>query len=461
MHFGKFERGYFGGGGRGAKCICMMCVRYNIVLLQDLEERLKSKSEELAWHREKAADIENKYLVLEREISHHCIMNLEETSQQNQVMEDLLSLKKRLASENEAHCNFLQTLLDLIAHESPSTAHSPSAPKWGKLSASVLASIESVLASLQCCKTVLERQHLLLEDAAQMHEEALSRLALEKEERERQWEHRLAELKRNYEMLLMERDGEVSLNPPIQASRDAITSEHSEQLKKPISKQEQSNSDLTSQLAQLKEIHKVYKNDRACLLSCVSLMTVSCYSALNRIQQLCFQKHALVHLLGRSHQAFRSRTGIVEGSEPQNSAQPPIKVLRLKVIAIVVLAANRLQQLRTDTAQFFKSNFPMSETGLCWTTMLPHIGLKPSRSGLTARGCVLSDVDLARWLRSEQVLVDARRCFSGLQATLDSYTCHPHPSSRKPAKSGEGKKLRRLVLQSHSDFIAAVSAYFQ
>ena len=65
---------------------------------------------------------------------------------------------------------------------------------------------------LDCCKVVMERQNSLLENAAQLHEDALVKQELEERERENMWEQRLTKDRQSYESLLTEGSGRTNAN---------------------------------------------------------------------------------------------------------------------------------------------------------------------------------------------------------------------------------------------------------
>ena len=82
---------------------------------------------------------------------------------------------------------------------------------WNKLAHTVKCSVQTQLnllkqarEELDCCKVVIERQNSLLENAAQLHEDALVKQELEERERENIWEQRLTKVRQSYESLLTE-----------------------------------------------------------------------------------------------------------------------------------------------------------------------------------------------------------------------------------------------------------------
>lgn len=420
-------------------------------------------AEELAWHREQASNIQDKFLVLEREIDYHCAREKHETKEARQkvVRKELISLRKRLTSINDSHCKFLKKLLDIFASENWVDSVSTDS-SWGNLSSVVEMAIQSAVKSLKhakeeitYCKTVMERQNTLLEDAAQMHEEAVTKLALEEEGREQQWEQRLTEIRRNYESILTERDsGNVDLQDQIKHGVCEL-----EKLKRTNSRLQQSNSSLNLQLDQLKDVHKLYRSDRACLLSCVCLVTGSLFASTNRIQQLCYQKQLIVQLT--SGKDFRHHTEPLPKSEHSHeNRQDGPHVSHFKVVAIAVLAANRLMRLTNESLRLYKS------TGLGndghFDSMFPYVGLK-ANTHRTQSKHQFSDRDTARWLRSEQVLLSARKCFSGLQTTLDSYTMEqPHETVTATGTEVEDIKdhLKTSVLLCHCNFLNSMKIHF-
>ena len=408
-------------------------------LMQEAEKKLEECTGELVWHRKQATSIEQKYLVLEKEISNHCKKNREDSAHQQLADKEMGSLRKRLEAEHKDHCDFLQVLLSLIPQEYYPTSTAIGAVNlsgWAKLSTSLMTSVQLVLKALahlkrevNCSKMVLERQNTLLESASQLHEEALSKQALKEEEKEKQWEKRLVELKRNYEVLLMAKGVTTSSHSTRSEGGVAATLEM-------LSDKQGQASDVHSQLTQLKEAHKTHRSDRACLLSCVSLMIGSLHALHKQNRQLRYQKNVLIQLLKQSHPVYpitvsnRGRT------------------FRFRVTVLVVIAMNRLKAM---AAHFIASNSVHA---------VPYISSKDKAKKLTSNA--LTDVDIARWLRSEQVLLDVRRCYSCIQSTLDLCTSlkhKPHFASSVKGLLPEAtnvaghRDLKSMVMTCHLDFL--------
>ena len=390
--------------------------------------------------------IEKKYLVLEKEINYHCTRNKIESCDQRNATDELVSAEKRLTLENSCHYNFLQVLLQMLTSQTDSQAFlsdlesSPQNLKWDKLSALVKALVQSMKMALKeardevvVCKRVMEEQSSLLESAAQKHEELLHQEEIAEAEREKQWENRLAEIRRKYEVLLTSQDDRnTAAENEMGESRNHL---------------EESNKHLKLQLAQLHDIHKLYKNDRACLLSCVCLLTGSIQACLHQIHQLCFQKQFLVRL---------SRPVI---HQEETFSKAGLKYFR--TIVIVVLAANRLRRYGNSSTRLWVQDYSSS------SIVVPYIGLKPSRHAASSSS-TLSDKDISRWLRSEQVLLNARQCFSSLQGTLDLNTLRQHRMQgttqinpdRPESCSKDSTDLKIDVLRCHSNFINKMLAHF-
>ncbi len=418
-------------------------------------------SGELKWYKTQTLNIEKKFLVLEKEINYHCKRNKIEDCDQRKNTKELVSTEKRLTLENDSHCMFLQALLEMMTSQAYLVSGLENAPenlKWAKLASLVYSSVQSMKMAfgqareeIAICKNVMEKQSSLLACATQRHEEMLSQHEVEEEEREKQWENRLAEIKRKYELLLMDRDnGSTAIETQV---RNCVC--ELEESKKVRDHLEQSNKNLKLQLTQLSDVQKLHKHDRACLLSCVSLMTGTVLACLHRLQQLHFQKQFLVRL-SKSIQTTETQVRLAN---------------HFRSIALVVLAANRLRRLRSESTRLHMQN----HSG--YSVIIPYIGLKPSRRTSNASSLSLelahSDTDISQWLRSEQVLSDVRQCFSSLQSTLDSHTLQQHRnqdpnrvgrSLRPCIESAEGqlgdRDLTTNMLKCHSNFINMLQTHF-
>ena len=399
-------------------------------------------TKELAWHRQQAASIQHNYLVLEKEISNHCLTNTLESSQLKKNTDRLTSLNLKLTSENSLHCKFLKELRQMLAPEEISKT----GPDWMQLSAAVRSSVKVLLNSLtqaqeeiQCCNLVMARQNSLLESAALMHEEGLARQALEEKEKERQWKQRLTEIKRSYESMLLKEDSgyDTVPGPQSQCRETACKCRELRRLNQALSV---SNSRLNSKLVQAKSSHKIYKSDRACLLTCVCLLAGSLFTCLQQAQRLRHQKQLLLHMWEEANYQLEGEKKQEQGSMQNNRKHG---TARLRIVGIAVRSVIRLQILKEKSHLLFtSSNNSLSITPCINISKGTEFNLKSGPS----EGAIL-DRDIARWLRSERVLQDVRKCFSSLQGSLDRHTQHPEQDST------QREQFRAMVMACHQDFL--------
>lgn len=426
---------------------------------------MEDAARELAWYRTQASHIEKKFLVLEREISYHCSRDKLESSRKKQSSGKLKSMKQKLSLENDIHSRFLTELLQLLRPEDSEVSQSYD---WNKLAYMVKSSVQTQLnllkqtrEELDCCKMVMERQNSLLESVAQLHEDALAK---QERERESLWEQRLAEVRRSYEALLTEGSGRTNAN------LQPLLTEHFhqlEELRREKHQLELSNTALSSQLSQARSSHKSYKNDRACLLCCVCLLAGSLFACQERIQHLCLQKQLLLQTVDPQLRQPRYSSRYGSHSLPEHLNRG---IVHFRIVTIVVVALFRLRKLKGRRLQPSLSNFSEVRDHL---GVLPYIGLKASRSSSSECVGVVSDRGLARWLRSEQVLLDVRECYSSLQKPLDvhSVRCNREhdqqagvqkPTSIISLQSSRelGEELKSLVFKCHQDFLGKARRHF-
>ncbi len=446
---------------------------------------MKKNDRELSWHRTNLSKLEAKFLNLEHEVKSCRGEEEQDKSLLKKAREDITSMEKKLAREDDIHCQFLRKLhKEIIAVD-----HNPyvgvfRSNSWTEMSKVVKSSVTKLAKSykeareeIKECKLVLKKQQSLLESAADMHEEAVSKLNVEESEKEKQWEQRLTEIKRHYELLLIEKDGGVDRNrlhllEELQAQVNMQSSElqklkhiHTqlkeqnhqlENLRGEKNQLEEANSTLNSQLTQLKEIHKTYKNDRACLLSCVCLMVSTLLPSISRVQQLSFQKHILLNLWRKAKEKSTSENNLQLHT---NSKVVCVGVKRtmnrrkkcFRIAVIVAIAANRLVKLRSEGLQFLSLN-------KMYAISLPSASShKSPRSQPFAS--TISDQDIALWLRNEQVLYDVRNHMSSLQTTLDLCT-KKHLSSSRKYSSSEKESMKSLVIDCHHKFLKRVLTHY-
>lgn len=382
-----------------------------------------------------------------------------------------MSLNRKLVSDNAVHCRFLAALLYLISPEKFLSGFENQSSDWAKLSTAVKASVEAVLNCLreakeeiECCKLVMKRQSALLESAAHLHEETLIKHEVEDGEREKQWERRLAELKKSYESMLMAGGGkDVDVQSQFRGQFHML-----EELRKVNLQLELSKSSLSSQLARAKGVQKVYKNDRACLLSCVCLVAGNLFASQRKIQQLRFQKQLLLRLypLQKLHSL---RAGYTQDHSSQDkslfSQERCVRgIVYFRILVIVVLAVCKFRRLKSRSLRLSSDK--------CNRLSMPvYIGLKNNRSNSIANPseAVATNRDIARWLRSERVLLDVRECFLGLQSSLDVHSMHQHSklklhrSSSTLSKDMLGKRdvgFETLVMGCLVGFLNKISCHF-
>ena len=144
-------------------------------------------------------------------------------------------------------------------------------------------------------------------------------------------------------------------------------------------------------------------------------------------------------------------------------------ITHFRIVAIVVMALFRLRKLKST--RLSSSEF-RNHLGA-----FPYIGRKAYGSKLTTSSSecvgVVSDRGLARWLRSEQVLLDVRECFSSLQRSLDVHSLHhsheheQQAGVQKPMSISSSrtfgelcKEFKSLTLKCHQDFLGKARGHF-
>lgn len=448
--------------------------------LQETEKKLEASAVELDWYRTQATSIENKYIVLEKEISQHCRANEKDSSHHKKTEDELSVLRMMLASERSICCTFLTSLLDMLTSYSSQDDDSQTSlfdgdrareMSWSELAVAVETSIRTLMNSLReareeikCCKIVMERQNSLLESAAVMHEDSVAKLALEEGEKEKQWEQRLVEIKKSYESMLMKSRG-INGSIDFQSQRKDCEFELGE-LKRLNHRLERSSMRLRSQLSRIKDAHRLYGSDRACLLACVCLLAGSLFASQCQTRHLRLQKQLLLRLSssGNVLPFCQVHHAAEQGKTLQGSGHS-----KFRTVVIVVLAVHRLRKWsRVSYWLLFERDVCLGPGA---TSVLPpcisHHGSRQALVGVASMG-VASVADVARWLRSEQVLLDARRCFSGLQTSLDEHTLqerteHVQKRHVDPSKWGRQELDREFmtrVLTCHHNFLEKMRNHF-
>ncbi len=224
------------------------------------------------------------------------------------------------------------------------------------------------------------------------------------------------------------------------------------------------NQQLEEQLSQVQEVHRGYKNDRACLLACNCLLAGSLFPTLARVQELTKQKKVLLRQLALCEKLRQQVIGIVRSiqsdiGEPQsqsvlensqcsiigNSKSPTTPLLRFRKVSIVILAVNRLKKMGKQTTCLFSINL----SSICNHHITVQLGQRLSKHSHSPQQHQATDI--ASWLRSERVLSDARDCFSDLQSTLDSITSKQNSSYnqspiRQRLSSNQKLECQRVII---------------
>ena len=432
---------------------------------------MKLKSE-LSSCKTKASSLENKLNTLrERE-------EIERT-ELSELKVELHSLQRKCSNDNEIHCRFLQLLNDQLSIKRTSTPDfqrplthldgggDPNESSWKNLSSSLqtslLAHIEAFRRTkkeLKQHKSTIAKLKSTLQTSDAMHKESVDKLTLCSEEQERQWTQRNEELKSHFERLLVEGENR-NQDLERRLSQAAKRGDEVSCLKKSVE----------DELCQLKEVHRGYKNDRACLLACTCLLAGSLYPTVLKMEQLSQQKSTLLRCLTQYqklkkqvnnvvnsvlalHSNSESSTSILSEDTPSSlSSLHPL--LRFRRAVIVILAVNRLHHLHANSSLLFKAALPLSSN--THLEALPvHLGMLTkgdvkrhkhviSKTTKTVTRLVFSNKDVAGWLRSEKVLSQVRESFTHLQPLLDAIV--PQQSSRDSKRNT--KTLRKFDSEDH------------
>lgn len=231
---------------------------------------------------------------------------------------------------------------------------------------------------------------------------------------------------------------------------------HFHELRRLKLQHELSNASLTSQLAHARSVQKVYKNDRACLLSCVCLVAGSLFASQQKIQQLRLQKQLLLRLKNQQLCSIRAQDHSSRDGSSQGHCTRGI--LYFRILAIVVLAVCRLRRLKSRSLRL---SCHQGDHGVP-----PYIGLKANRckSVTSPSEGVVSNRDIARWLRSESVLLDVRECFSGLQSSLDMHSLYQHSKLKLQRSTSSHDTLdggfETLVSRCLLNFLNKINCHF-
>ena len=466
-------------------------------------------SKDLALTKAKASSLKKELDVTQQ----YC--EQERNSHQN-TREMLDQLRETHRSDSEEHCRFLSflyeqlkmTVVSLIPeecsdsesdskHSSPSAStplKQPVTADWNTLSNAVSTAAVALCEALKrskkeakSLKSTVSKLKSMLESTQAMHKETTCKLTLNHEEQENQWNQRNEQMKANFEALLIEAENKaLNLQQKLDNALQNVTG------------LDDSKQQLETRLNQLQETHRVYKNDRACLLSSTCLLAGSLFPALQRLQQVQLQKAILLKQLLEAQKLHMSVVEVVtsiqdhigvhmftsadhadEESEMSDNkrTQPRAvsSVLKFRKAVIVVLAVRRLQVIHSQNSILFRANYPRSGGQF----QIPvHLGLREKRTPMksspvtgsypshssssyafsahsVSSQCLKkpSAKELAGWMRSEKALVEVRDSFTHLQSLLDSWTTQQQKQHVQLQNRGQRSKKEKALKASHRTLI--------
>lgn len=447
-----------------------------VYYLQEADKQLGESALEISKLSKELALCKAKASSLKKELE-TCQRNHEqERSSHQTTLEKLDILKQTHRNDSEEHCRFLSLLHEQLRmtvnssipsassdselesnHSWPSTStplKHPIPADWASLSNAVstaaLALSEALKQSKKEAKSLkltVSNLQSTLESTRAMQKETTCKLMLNHEEQESQLNQRNEQMKANFEALLVEAENKaLSLQ---QRLDDAL---------RDVAQLSESKQRLETQLKQIQEAHRVYKNDRACLLSCTCLLAGSLFPALLRLQQLQLQKavllkqlleaqklhksvievvtsiqdHIGVHIVASTEHSRSDRVSDSERTQPRAISS----LLKFRKAVIVVLAVKRLQaSSHSQNSILFRVSYPRN----IGQFQIPvYLGLREKKSSNKSspttgssplpsytqsyRTLKPSSKELASWMRSEKALVEVRESFTHLQSLLDSCT---------------------------------------
>lgn len=443
--------------------------------LQEADKKLGESAQEISKLSKQLAQCQARSSSMKKEL---------ETVQQNydqekinhqNTRENLDSLRTSNRDDIEEHCRFLSLLHEQVRLTTNSVSQSESSDSelesgqswpststpirqalpigWADLSKAVSTAVLDLCDAFKqskkdakALKSVAVKLKSTLETTLAMHKGTTCKLKLEHEEQETMWTQRNEQMKVHFEALVVEAENRaLNLQKRLESTLQDVAS------------LTQSKQQLEAQLKQLRETHRVYKNDRACLLSCTCLLAGSLLPALVRLQHLSLQKAVLLkqqmeleklhgsavevvssiqdhigaHVVSQAKHS--TQTNILDSNRNQPCA--PLALLKFRKVVIAVLAANRLRMICLENNSLFKASFPRSA---CLFQVPVHLGHRdkkspsdspntrstsaPQRAYSNNSSQTFSSKEIAGWLRSEKVLVEVRESFTYLQSTLDSCT---------------------------------------
>lgn len=447
-----------------------------VYYLQEADKQLGESALEISKLSKELALCKAKASSLKKELE-TCQRNHEqERSSHQTTLEKLDMLKQTHRNDSKEHCRFLSLLHEQLRmtvnssipsassdselesnHSWPSTStplKHPIPADWASLSNAVstaaLALSEALKRSKKEAKSLkltVSNLQSTLESTRAMQKETTCKLMLNHEEQESQLNQRNEQMKANFEALLVEAENKaLSLQ---QRLDDAL---------RDVAQLSESKQRLETQLKQIQEAHRVYKNDRACLLSCTCLLAGSLFPALLRLQQLQLQKavllkqlleaqklhksvievvtsiqdHIGVHIVASTEHSRSDRVSDSERTQPRAISS----LLKFRKAVIVVLAVKRLQaSSHSQNSILFRVSYPRNVGQF----QIPvYLGLREKKSSNKSspttgssplpsytqsyRTLKPSSKELASWMRSEKALVEVRESFTHLQSLLDSCT---------------------------------------
>lgn len=467
--------------------------------LQEADKKLGESAQEISKLSKQLAHCQARSSSMKKELEALQHNYDQEKISHQSTKESLDSLRINNRDDIEEHCRFLSLLHEQVMFTAKSVSQSGSSDSevelgqsWPSTSTPIMQAVPMdwanlskavSIAVLDLCDTFKQSKKdtkilkstavklkSTLESTLAMHKGTTCKLKLEHEEQETLWTQRNEQMKAHFEALLVETENRA-LN--LQKRLDSTLQD--------FASLTQSKQQLEVQLKQLRETHRVYKNDRACLLSCTCLLAGSLMPVLVRLQQLSLQKAILLKQLMQSerlhcsaievvssiqdhigaHVASQAKhstqTNILDSTRNQPRAMLPL--LKFRKVVIAVLAANRLQTICMENNTLFKANFSRSA---CLFQVPVHLGYRDKKTSndspntrytytsapqsghsnnLTQN---LSSKEIAGWLRSEKVLVEVRESFTPLQSMLDSCT-----SQQQWQKKGQTLRRDKSSRTSH------------
>lgn len=446
-----------------------------VYYLQEADKQLGESALEISRLSKELALCKAKASSLKKELETSQQNHKQERSGHQTTLEKLDTLKQTHRNDSEEHCRFLSLLHEQLRmtvnssipsassdselesnHSWPSTStplKHPIPADWASLSDAVstaaLALSEALKRSKKEAKSLkltVSNLQSTLESTRAMQKETTCKLMLNHEEQESQLNQRNEQMKANFEALLVEAENKgLSLQ---QRLDDALQD---------VTQLSESKQQLETQFKQIQETHRVYKNDRACLLSCTCLLAGSLFPALLRLQQLQLQKavllkqlleaqklhksvievvtsiqdHIGVHIVASTEHSRSDRVSDSERTQPLAMSS----LLRFRKAVIVVLAVKRLQATHSQNSILFRVSYPRNVGQFQIPVYLgvrekrspnkssPMTGSSPPPSySQSYRTLKPSSKELASWMRSEKALVEVRESFTHLQSLLDSCT---------------------------------------